>query len=544
MTQGSNRTSPFAWGRLPSNESEWADFLQRRLVSYATILFTISVGFFSVSALIVAATNGIGAALDLFGLPQCHAHFMATGVMAVLWVATRFGVRSLKTLRALDAGSTLFICVLFTGMFLGVPPASRPELVLLLTMNFVLVTRAATVPSTPARTLAIGVPSVIPTIVVSGVIQAGSSVATAATTSAAVYAATWAGVALVTSGMISRAIYGLSRQVAEARQVGQYTLEERIGKGGMGEVYRARHALLKRPTAVKLLRSNDAEGGNVERFEREVQLTSQLLHPNAVAIYDYGHTLGGVFYYAMEYLDGIDLDELVRLAGPQPPKRVARMLAQACGALEEAHTKGLIHRDVKPANIFLCEKHGGYDVTKVVDFGLVKDVAASETKDITGTTTLLGTPMFMAPETILSPDEATLRSDLYSLGGVAYYLLTGSHVFSGETTMAICTHHLHTAPEAPSKRLGAELPPGLDELVLRCLAKDPNQRPTSASALATAFEKLALAEWTATDSERWWTEYRPRIQSFRKQRRDGNGFASGATIAINLTKRNGVSDPS
>jgi serine/threonine-protein kinase len=511
--------------------------LRRRITSYATILFTISVSFFAVSAVIVAVVAGPAAALGLFAQPQCHAHFAATGVMLLLWLLARFATFPYSALRVLDAAATFAICFFFTGMYVGVAPESRPELVLLLTMNFVLVTRAATVPSTPLLSLAIGVPSVIPTIVVSAILQKDGHAQTLARTSAAVYAGTWAGVALVTSTMISRAIYGLSRQVAEARQVGQYTLEECIGKGGMGEVYRARHALLRRPTAVKLLRADVKGGPNVERFEREVQLTSQLRHPNTVAIYDYGHTLGGVFYYAMEFLDGIDLDDLVEVGGPQSPARVARILKQTCGALEEAHAAGLIHRDVKPANIFLCERHGDYDVAKVVDFGLVKEVEANSSPAITRAAALVGTPLFMAPEAIVAPEEASPKSDLYALGGVAYFLLTGSHVFRGDSTLAICTQHLHTAPEAPSVRIGKPLPPALEAVVLACLAKDPSARPASAASLADVLDALDVKAWNAADSEVWWREHRQGIHAFRRKRAQKFGQPGSETVAVNLTQR-------
>jgi serine/threonine protein kinase len=500
-------------------------------------LFTISASFFSVSALVVALMASPAAALELFRLPQCHAHFAATGFMGLLWLAVRFGSWSYAMLRALDIGSTFLICLCFTFMYTGVAPASRPELVLLLTMNFVLVTRAATVPSTWQLSLLVGVPSVAPTIVVSALLQPEIHAETLARTSAVVYAATWAGVALVTSTMISRAIYGLSRQVAEARQVGQYTLEECVGKGGMGEVYRARHALLRRPTAVKLLRAGSESDPNIERFEREVQLTSQLRHANTVAIYDYGRTLGGIFYYAMEFLDGIDLGDLVEIAGPQPPGRVIRILRQACGALEEAHAAGLIHRDVKPANIFLCEKHGDYDVAKVVDFGLVKEVDAGAGPSISRTSVLIGTPMFMAPEAIVSPDEASAKSDLYGLGCVAYYLLTGTHVFNADSTLAICSKHLHAIPEAPSERLDKPLVAGLDAAVLACLAKEPSARPASAASLAEMLAALGEIPWTASDAESWWRSQRPRVESHRRARARQLGSDASETVAVNLTHR-------
>lgn len=532
----SARGGPLGWGRLPSDESGRAEFLRRRLTSYAAILFTISVGFFSVSALVVALTVSPTAALGLFRLPQCHAHFAATGVMAMLWIAARFGKWSPSVLQGLDAGCTFVVCLLFTGMYVGIPPSSRPELVLLLTMNFVLVTRSATVPSTPLRSLCIGIPSVIPSVMVAAM-HADPHVETLARTSTVAYAATWAGVALVTSTMISRVIYGLARQVAEARQVGQYTLEEQIGKGGMGEVYRARHALLRRSTAVKLLRAAPTGGDRIERFEREVQLTSQLRHPNTVAIYDYGHTLDGVFYYAMEFLDGIDLDELVEVAGPQPPERVARILHQVCGALQEAHTAGLIHRDVKPANIFLCEKHGDYDWAKVVDFGLVKEVEPGAGPAITRAQTLVGTPLFMAPESILAPNDVDAKADIYALGGVAYYLLTGGYVFDDPSTMVVCGLHLHGQPEAPSLRLGAPLPAKLDELVLSCLAKSPDDRPASAYAIARALREMNLGDWTEAQAKAWWEKHRTRIQVFRRSKKQNLGIEQAVTVAVNLTQR-------
>src|SRR4029450_12284675 len=217
----------------------------------------------------------------------------------------------------------------------------------------------------------------------------------------------------------------------------------------MGVVYRARHALLRRPTAVKLLPPDKAGEQSIARFEREVQLTAALSHPNTVTIFDFGRTPEGLFYYAMELLDGAPLDVVVDLDGAQPPERVLHVLDGAAGALGEAHEIGLIHRDVKPANIILCKQGGVFDVPKVLDFGLVKDLTAGEAS-LTGSATLAGTPLYMAPEAITAQRAMDARSDLYSLGAVGYFLATGTHVFPGRNAVEVLGHHLHTMPERPS----------------------------------------------------------------------------------------------
>jgi serine/threonine-protein kinase len=294
--------------------------------------------------------------------------------------------------------------------------------------------------------------------------------------------------------------------------MGQYTLGEKIGEGGMGAVYRAHHAMLRRPTAIKLLPPEKAGADNILRFEREVQLTASLSHPNTVVIFDYGRTMEGVFYYAMEYLDGINLDQLVTADGPQPPGRVIRIMSQVSGALAEAHQIGLVHRDIKPANIILCERGGVPDVAKVVDFGLVKRFRPDDdgmTVAVTAEQTLLGTPLYMAPEALTGSGEIDARSDLYALGAVGYLLLTGTPVFQGRSVVEICAHHLHTPPEPPSRRLGRPIPLDLEETVLRCLAKSPDDRPPSALALRDRLLHLRLADaWSDDDAARWWLRRR------------------------------------
>jgi serine/threonine-protein kinase len=288
--------------------------------------------------------------------------------------------------------------------------------------------------------------------------------------------------------------------------------------------------MLRRPTAVKLLPPEKAGQAALERFEREVQLTARLSHPNTVAVFDYGRTPDGVFYYAMEYLDGTNLDTLVREDGPQPPARVAHVLRQVASALVEAHGIGLIHRDVKPENIILCERGGVPDVAKVVDFGLVKDLerggAALSRADV-----VQGTPLYLSPEAITAPDRVGAPGDLYALGAVGYYLLTGQHVFGGATLVEVCSHHLHTLPVPPAERLGRPVPASLEALLLSCLEKDPARRPASALALREALGDLAgVGAWSEQEARDWWERWRLRP---RLPRQGG----SGRTLEVALEGR-------
>jgi eukaryotic-like serine/threonine-protein kinase len=295
------------------------------------------------------------------------------------------------------------------------------------------------------------------------------------------------------------------------KQLGQYTLEEKIGSGGMGSVYRARHALLRRATAVKLLNSDNVTEGGLARFEREVQLTSRLNHPNTIAVYDYGKTPEGVFYYAMEYLEGINLQELVKTCGPLPEGRVVAILTQVCGSLAEAHDIGLIHRDIKPENIVLTYRAGMPDFVKVLDFGLVKAADAEETAKLTQANVTVGTPHYLSPEAVDRPDTVTSLADIYAIGAVGYFLLTGTPVFSGKTVMEICMKHVRAIPDSPSQRLGHAVSPRLEALILRCLAKNPKDRPSSARALKEALDACEPSgDWTEAEATAWWSDFENR----------------------------------
>jgi serine/threonine-protein kinase len=289
--------------------------------------------------------------------------------------------------------------------------------------------------------------------------------------------------------------------------LGQYRLEREIGEGGMGRVFLARHALLKRPTAVKMLKPHMATDEIVTRFEREAQLASQLLHPNTVEVYDYGRTPEGVFYYVMEYLEGETLDRIVGEHGPMPLGRALHVLKQICAALRVAHARSLVHRDVKPHNIMLCRRGGEYDVVKILDFGLVKDTSDGEQRDITQYQRVLGTPRYMAPERIRNPADADARSDIYSVGAVAWFLVTGRELFAPAEAHDLTYQVLHTPAPAPSEA-GANVPPRFDALVLSCLAKERNERPHDVRVVQALLEALAAeAPWTQGEAEAWWRQH-------------------------------------
>jgi serine/threonine-protein kinase len=343
---------------------------------------------------------------------------------------------------------------------------------------------------------------------------------------------------LVVAGAIalaSRRIYGLQREVQRAERLGQYTLEEKIGEGGMGAVYRARHAFLRRPTAIKLIRSGLATPEMLARFEREVQLTSQLTHPNTIAIFDYGRTPEGIFYYAMEYLPGLPLDQVIRDDGPQPEARVVYLLKQICASLAEAHRISLVHRDIKPANIIICERGGTCDVVKVLDFGLVKELD-SDDSGVTKAEHVVGTPLYMSPEGVLSATNVSPRSDVYAVGAVAYALVTGQQVFSGNSGVEIIGHHLHTAPVPPSERLGRPIEPFLERLILQCLSKSPDDRPADAGAMLTLLEDgWTGAAWTQREARAWWETRAPALLATRREAEES--VSRGPKLDVDLSSR-------
>ena len=500
---------------LPSGATDHADaraFFQDRIALWAFWVFVLSFGFYLINLVtfpFVRALPGRELGDVLFEAGNLL-HVAASATFGAVWLVLRRMRFSVAALRAIDIATLVIGCLLFALMGLKLVPMQRALGItfsigvyagLLACANTVMA-RAVAVPSTSRRTL-----------VASGIAMLPLVPATAAATgspAAVVNVATWCAVTTAVATVGSRVIFGLRVEAARVRRLGQYTLEEKIGAGGMGVVYRASHAMLRRPTAIKLLPPERAGEANLVRFEREVQLTAQLSHPNTVAIYDYGRTPEGVFYYAMEYLDGINLEDLVRRHGPVSAGRAIAILEQVCGALAEAHDRGLVHRDIKPANIILTERGGEPDVAKVVDFGLVKPLAADSVHvTMMGSSVLTGTPLYMSPEAMTAPEGADPRSDLYALGGVGYFLLTGRAVFEGGSVAEIIGHHLHTTPVPPSQRGSWPIPADLEALVLKCLRKRPDERPRSARELRDELRRCRQAEaWTADDAAEWWRTFR------------------------------------
>lgn len=299
-------------------------------------------------------------------------------------------------------------------------------------------------------------------------------------------------------------INSVRREAFKARQYGQYRLMERLGRGGMGEVYKAEHVLLKRPCAIKLIKSSDeADAVAVARFEKEVKTTAKLTHWNTIEIYDYGRTDDGTFYYVMELLRGMSLDELVTGYGPLPPARVIHLLRQICGALQEAHSVGLIHRDIKPANIFASQRGGVFDVAKLLDFGLVKE--GVERSGVGGkSASVSGTPLYMSPEQASSYDDVDGRADIYSLGVVAYFLLTGETPFTGKNVLEVLAAHRNQEVIPPSKLMCA-VSADLDRVILKCMAKLPADRFQDAASLMAALNDCEASQgWGAEQAANWW----------------------------------------
>jgi serine/threonine-protein kinase len=321
------------------------------------------------------------------------------------------------------------------------------------------------------------------------------------------------------SVMLSRYVYNLSTQVGKAREMGSYELVDLIGRGGMGEVWKAKHRMLARQAAIKLIgaealccTSEQEIAAARRRFEREAQATAALYSPHTVALYDYGVTDEGIFYYVMELLDGLDLESFVDRFGPLPESRVIFLLRQACESLAEAHAYGLTHRDIKPKNLFVCRLGLGYDFVKVLDFGLVKsrDTSPDQSR-LTREGVTTGTPAFMSPEMALGRENVDARTDIYALGCVAYWLLTGKLVFNATTPLAMALEHIQSEPVPPSQRGEEEISPELEAIIMQCLRKDPAERPQSARQLDRLLAGcVAASAWDNDRAEEWWRMHLPR----------------------------------
>jgi len=486
-------------------------FLQERVAFFNKVAFLISGGFFVAGFFLNprdVPTGGRG--------PELHPallHAAALLVSLAAWqVCARARRLSTRLLLAVDAASLFFPLVGFSLQVPYVPDPMRGQMayVLVLILTHMGIVRSVLVPSGAGHTARVTLLAAVPVALALAALGPAPGLPRELAGTNWIWSALWVSCAVIVATITSHVIYGLRRAVEKAQRLGQYTLEEKLGEGGMGTVYRARHAMLRRPTAIKLLRPDRAGRAAIERFEREVQLTAALSHPNTVSVFDYGHTPDGIFYYAMEYLDGANLEAVVRGDGPQREERVVHVLEQVASALVEAHGIGLIHRDIKPENVILCERGGVPDVAKVVDFGLVKDIEHGSAS-LTQADVLQGTPLYLSPEAITAPGSVGPRSDIYSLGAVGYYLVTGQHLFDGATLVEVCSHHIHTPPVPPSERLGRAVHAGLESLILACLAKDPAERPESADGFRQRLRELDdLPPWSEDAARGWWKQWRER----------------------------------
>jgi eukaryotic-like serine/threonine-protein kinase len=521
------------------SEAEGArGMLRERISLWALWVFALSSSFYIVNVVVWPFTGMQMSVTAMLLEVGTLLHLAASLMFGAIWLLTRNVSLSHRMLRTIDAVALIGGCVVYADMayWLSKMQEGFRQNPLdglyagLLAMGCVMTSRAIIVPSTSRRTLWTGIIAAIPVIIMVW--------ARTRTAGVIINFATWSAVLVAISAVGSHVIYGLRVEADRVRRLGQYTLEEKIGAGGMGVVYRARHAMLRRPTAIKLLPPDRAGEANLVRFEREVQLTAELSHPNTIAIYEYGRTPDGIFYYAMEYLDGINLEQLVRRDGPVPPGRVISILRQVCGALGEAHSRGLLHRDIKPANIILTERGGEPDVAKVVDFGLVKPIIADGPHiTVSESIVLAGTPLYMAPEALTTPGVGDARSDLYALAAVGYFLVTGQPVFEARTIAEAFAHHIHTAPTPPSERLGAPLPADLEALIVRCLSKDVEDRPAGARIMERELKKCAVTSpWTHEQATEWWRRFRESGEPLPVTV-DDTTASQALTVSIDLVER-------
>jgi eukaryotic-like serine/threonine-protein kinase len=464
-----------AFSTFPVNTAETTRDLQDRLGRFARSIGVIS-GVMLAASLVNSLSTDPGA--SPISRPSRIFHISATALALGLWRFCRGKTLPVAVIQVLDATLTIALCASWALLGIGISPSEPIEFSIILATSYTLIARSVLVPSTFGQTLVISAVSVVPTILFFA--DRGMSFVPNAPAAQVrtflVFTVLWCGVAAFTSALQSRLLYGLRERIREAGKLGQYTLEEKIGEGGMGVVYRATHAMLRRPAAIKLLLSERAGEKDLARFEREVQLTSRLLHPNTISIFDYGRTADGTFYYVMEFLDGFDLEWLVDAEGPLEPARVIRILSQASGALIEAHGLGLIHRDIKPANIVLTERTDEADVVKVVDFGLVKSLStAADDPAMTKADAITGTPLYLAPESIAAPDRWTVAPICTRSGPSATSCSLGCP-FSRRRPCSKCA--ANTCSRCPSRRRCDSVAPCLPTSSSSSWLAWPRRQPT------------------------------------------------------------------
>jgi eukaryotic-like serine/threonine-protein kinase len=486
-----------AWSTT-ATEAESRTYLQARLTVLFELMFWSFVALLTFLKLLYGAYPEIEPKSNIY---MYEVSVVGLAIMAFLWrgVLVRRTTLSLRQLHAIDLFYATGTGVVF-ALSAVIAYDFRPSAYCCLTYQcFAVLTRGLIVPSTWRRSAVAGALAFAPMAVAAYELPGLHHQEVPPTAFVAGFFLI-GGVAVLLSAAGSHIIYGLNRLVRETK-LGQYALVRKLDEGGIGELYLAHHMMLRRPTAVKRLLPARV-GANLARFERAVHAMSELTHPNAVVVFDYGRSDDGGFYYAMEYLgDGISLEHLVRTDGAQPGARVAPILIQICGALQEAHDRGLVHHGIKPATIILCERGGVPDVAKAVDFGLVQDTVVELEAE---RRTVRGTPEFVAPEQVTDPSQVGPATDIYALGAVGYFLLTGRNVFEGDAR-AQCEQHAHATPSPPSTHRATDR--GLEAVVLQCLAKRPSERFASAAELAVALRGLPLADdWDGERARIWWRD--------------------------------------
>jgi serine/threonine-protein kinase len=502
--------------------SNGLEFVQQRIGLFAKIIALVSLAFLiagTISALLVTSLPG-GTSLTDITRSTSVAHVSGLVLLMAVWLLTRQRRFSLVTLERLDAALLIGVCTAWA--FFIEPPLVETFHPAAVSVAMTVLTRSILVPSKAGRTLRVTTLAALPVTVLMwlsldafrpGVPTQGTSTVTitAAFQTLLLVAVIW--MATITS----RTLYELRRSVREANELGQYSLEEKLGAGGMGEVWRAQHRFLVRSAAVKLIRpeflaSTQSDPAVVlRRFEREALATAALRSPHTVQLYDFGEAEDGTLFYVMELLLGIDLESLVSRFGPVPAERAVHILKQVCQSLQEAHRNGLTHRDIKPANIFVSGADGDYDFVKVLDFGLVQLRSwRANGGTLTAEAAVACTPAYAAPEIARGEASYDHRVDIYAVGCVAYWLVTGHRVFESDTVMQMLFDHAGTPPPRPQTRTELPIPPDLERLIMDCLEKDPGRRPAGAELLAQRLSSCRLQEpWTQERAAHWWRTHAP-----------------------------------